>query len=182
MTSRSGESGTWPRNSSVVVTSASEMDDVGRARLEAMYREVGPDLWRAIFAYSGGLRDVTDDVVAESFARAAPRIGTIRNMSAWLYKTCFRLAAAELRRRRAQTLDVQLDVGDAGGNEGVSEVLLMARCLTPRQRAALVLCGIFGYTAREAGHRAGMSEVAVRVHLHAARRRLRSELGGENGE
>jgi Tol biopolymer transport system component len=36
----------------------------------ALLREVGPQLWRAIFAYSGGRREVADDAVGEAFARA----------------------------------------------------------------------------------------------------------------
>ena len=35
-----------------------------------LYREIGPHLWRAILAYTGGRRDVADDAVGEAFVRA----------------------------------------------------------------------------------------------------------------
>ena len=52
---------------------------------ERLFREVGPILWRTIYAYSGGRRAVADDAVAETFARALERRNTIRNPVPWLY-------------------------------------------------------------------------------------------------
>ena len=69
----------------------------------ALYRAVGPALWQAIYAYSGGQRDLADDAVAEAFARAIQYDRGIRRPSSWLYRTAFRIAAAEIRRRRLQT-------------------------------------------------------------------------------
>jgi DNA-directed RNA polymerase specialized sigma24 family protein len=40
-----------------------------RHDVEAIYRESAPALARAIYAYSGGRRHVTEDAVAEAFAR-----------------------------------------------------------------------------------------------------------------
>jgi DNA-directed RNA polymerase specialized sigma24 family protein len=41
-----------------------------RHDFERVYRDHGPGLFRAIFAYTGGRRDIADEVVAEAFARA----------------------------------------------------------------------------------------------------------------
>jgi DNA-directed RNA polymerase specialized sigma24 family protein len=65
---------------------------------EALYSEVGPRLWRAILAFTGGRRDLTDDVVAEAFARTIEAGGSVRHHDAYLYRIAFRLAAQELRR------------------------------------------------------------------------------------
>lgn len=37
--------------------------------IEEVFREVSPTLWRALYAYSGGRREIADDAVAEAFAR-----------------------------------------------------------------------------------------------------------------
>jgi DNA-directed RNA polymerase specialized sigma24 family protein len=65
---------------------------------DAIWRDIGPTLWRAVLAYSGGRRDVADDAVAEAFARAIERDRQIREPRAYLYRVAFRIAAAELRR------------------------------------------------------------------------------------
>jgi DNA-directed RNA polymerase specialized sigma24 family protein len=83
------------------------VDDVGVMAIErqrdyaALYREVGPQLWRAILVYAGGRREVADDAVGEAFARAIESDGVIRRPFPWLYRTAFRIAAAELRREEA---------------------------------------------------------------------------------
>lgn len=69
----------------------------------ALYRVVGPALWHAIYAYAGGLREIADDAVAEAFARAIQYDRAIRRPPSWLYRTAFRIAAAELRRRSSLT-------------------------------------------------------------------------------
>ena len=61
--------------------------------LELLYRESGPQLWRAIYAFAGGRRDIADDAVAEAFARAIERVTTIREPLPWIYRTAFRIAA-----------------------------------------------------------------------------------------
>jgi DNA-directed RNA polymerase specialized sigma24 family protein len=54
--------------------------------LEAVYREQGPTLWRSLFAYTGGRRDIADDAVAEAFARAIAHASVIRDPVPWLYR------------------------------------------------------------------------------------------------
>jgi DNA-directed RNA polymerase specialized sigma24 family protein len=56
----------------------------------------------------------------------------------------------------------------------------MLRDLSPMQRGAFVLREVFGYDSSETASLLGSSEVAVRVHLHAARRRLRTFLDAES--
>jgi RNA polymerase sigma-70 factor (ECF subfamily) len=61
-------------------------------------------------------------------------------------------------------------------DEPAHELIELLRMLSPNQRGALVLRDLYGYPSAEAGRILGISEVAVRVHLHAARRRLRGLL------
>jgi hypothetical protein len=36
---------------------------------DRVYREAGPSLWRALYAFSGGRRDIAEEALAEGFAR-----------------------------------------------------------------------------------------------------------------
>ena len=72
------------------------------ANLERLFRDVASDLWRAVFAFAAGRPAVADDAVAEAFARALERPDGIRDPTAWLYRTAFRIAAAELKRDRGE--------------------------------------------------------------------------------
>lgn len=144
-----------------------------------LYQEVGPALWRAIYAYSGGLRDVADDAVSEAFARAIQHDGTIRRPRSWLYRTAFRITAAEVRRRNRQT-----ELGELSYEQptGVEEVLVALRKLSPNQRGAVYLHYVGDLPIREIASLLGISITAVKVHLHWGRKRLREILGAEKEE
>lgn len=141
----------------------------------ALYREVGPQLWRAIFAYSGGRREVADDAVGEAFARAIESDGHIRRPFPWLYRTAFRIAAAELRRESGPV--------EAGGvyfeDSGMADLLRAMKRLSPSQRAAVFLHYQADLPVREVARLMGTSAAAVKVHLHRGRNQLRELLGTE---
>jgi RNA polymerase sigma-70 factor (ECF subfamily) len=148
------------------------LDQAGRERLERVYREHGPYLWRAIYASSGGRRDVADEAVAEAFAQAGRGLGRIRELRPWLYRAAFRIAAGELKRRPPGP-PAEEGPTDEGG---MTELMELARRLSPAQRRAIVLRDVLGFSSRESATLMGTTEVAVRVHLHRARTRLRSML------
>lgn len=141
-----------------------------------LYQAVGPALWRAIYAYSGGQRDVADDAVAEAFARAIQHDSTIRRPQSWLYRTAFRIAAAEVRRRKSQA-----EIGEYAYEQpqDVAEILRALGKLSPSQRAAVYLHYQADLPMREVARLMGTSVAAVKVHLHRGRRRLRGLLGTE---
>lgn len=141
----------------------------------ALYREIGPQLWRAILVYAGGRRDVADDAVGEAFVRAMESDGAIRKPFPWLYRTAFRIAAAELRRA-----DIPLPLNDVGYDDVATADLMQAlRRLTPSQRAAVYLHYQADLPVREVARLMGSSSAAVKVHLHRGRNRLRQILGAE---
>lgn len=39
-----------------------------REDIERVFRENGPDIWRAVYVYAGKRREIADDAVAEAFA------------------------------------------------------------------------------------------------------------------
>jgi RNA polymerase sigma-70 factor (ECF subfamily) len=147
-----------------------------RHDFERVYREHGAGLFRAIYAYTGGRRDIADEVVAESFARAIAHDADIRDPVPYLFRTAFRLAAKELRaerRRPAAERELPADPPEVAG------LLAALRRLSPNQRAAIVLRFEADLPVEEVARRMGIAAVTVRVHIHRGRVRLRELLGAE---
>jgi RNA polymerase sigma-70 factor (ECF subfamily) len=103
---------------------------------DAIWRNSGPVLWRAVYVYVGGRRDLADDAVAEAFARAMARPNEIRNIVGYLYRLAFQAATVDLRRlddlREPPEIPTPAD-------EGELEVMQALRQLSPSQRAAIYL-------------------------------------------
>jgi len=144
-----------------------------------LYRTVGPALWRAIYAYSGGQRGIADDAVAEAFARAIQHDAQIRQPHSWLYRTAFRIAAAELRRGRRHTEFEERAYEEPGE---AAEVMAALRKLRPTQRAAVYLHYRADLPIREVARLMGTSVAVVKVHLHRGRKHLRELLGTEEAD
>ncbi|HEY7401207.1 MAG TPA: sigma-70 family RNA polymerase sigma factor [Actinomycetota bacterium] len=140
---------------------------------ERLFREDGPGVWRTIYAFTGGRRDLADEVIAEAFARAIARGPAIRDPIPWLYRTAFRLAAEELRRERRATSSAVEGIVDP---PEVGELMAALRQLSPNQRAAVVLHYEADLPVEEVAKRMGTAASTVRVHLHRARKRLRELL------
>src|ERR1051325_3050943 len=134
------------------------MPGVARVRgehdFERIWREDGSGLWRTIYAFTGGRRDIADDSVAEAFARAIAHAPGIRDPVAWLYRTAFRIAAEELRpdRRRGEQRDEGVDPPEIG------ELMTALRELSPNQRAALVLRFEADLSIEEVARRMGIAQ------------------------
>lgn len=135
---------------------------------DAIWREAGPAIWRAVYAYAGGRRDVADDAVAEAFARAMAHADTVREPVPYLYRVAFRVAAQDMR-RMAQ--DSKLQDRLVTDPEGSVELLALAK-LTPFQRAAIYLHYPADLPVREVARIMDTSSAAVKVHLYRGRRRL----------
>jgi len=164
-------------------TGGEELDQQSRDVLEDAYREFAPDLWRAVCVYAGGVREVADEAVAEAFAEAGGEIGRIRDLKRWLYAVAFRIARKELKARRGWTqlgdsvAVTARSTGPGPDADQVVDLMRELRRLTPNQRGVLILRDAYGYSSAEAARMLRISEIAVRVHLHAARHRLRARLG-----
>jgi len=134
-------------------------------------------LWRAVAVWSGST-DVADEALAETFAQLVRRGEEVVAPAAWAWRTAFRLAAAELQRRRAEVHfdDVAQVSLSAGQPELVVDLMRALQRLSDQQRACVVLCDLLGYSAEEAGPLLHTSAATVRVQRMRARRRLRSLL------
>jgi RNA polymerase sigma-70 factor, ECF subfamily len=148
------------------------------SEFEKLYRDSGPALWRAIYGFAGGRRQVAEDAVAEAFARAIEHADEIRSPLPWLYRTAFRLASRELQRERRRPPMLPEPVPGIDPAE-VQDVLRALEGLSPNQRASVLLHDEEGFTGPEVGRLLGISAATVRVHLFRGRRRLRELLGSE---
>jgi RNA polymerase sigma-70 factor, ECF subfamily len=142
---------------------------------DALFRTEGQGVYRTMYAFTAGRRDIAEDATAEAFARAIAHAGTIRDPLRWIYRVAFRVAADELKRDRAAR---------PAGEEVVSPPELTGlmdalRQLSPNQRAAIVLHHVVDLDVHEVAQRMGVATPTVRVHLHRARGRLRELLGDE---
>jgi DNA-directed RNA polymerase specialized sigma24 family protein len=117
---------------------------------------------------------VADEAVAEAFAQAGRRVEAIRDLRPWLFRAAFRIAAGDLRRAQGSMRHVASEV--VASSDGTTELIELAKRLSNAQRRAFVLRDVLGFSTRETAALTGSSEVATRVHLHAARRRLRELL------
>ena len=145
--------------------------------IESAYRDYGTQLWRGVYAYSGGRADIADEAVAEAFARALEGTERIRSLLPWLYRVAFRQAAE--RRRREGNLDPLEDVSEADDTSGDSTnpALDALALLSPQQRAAVFLFYYADFSITEIADATGSSRIAVRVQLHRAREALRRRYG-----
>lgn len=108
------------------------------AQIDRAFREYSPALWRAIYVYTGGCRDLAEEAVAEAFTRAVRQWATIEDPRSWLYRVSFRIAGAELKRERREAPQQTLRLGVSDPEE-VRAVLDALTALPPKQRAAVVL-------------------------------------------
>jgi RNA polymerase sigma-70 factor, ECF subfamily len=146
-------------------------------RLERLFKETGPVLWRSVYAFTGGRRDITEEAVSEAFARTTANIETIRDPAAWIFRTAHRLAIKEMRRERRRPPTVQQST--EVDRPETHELMAALRQLSPRQRVAVVLHYQADLPVAEIARLLAMSPATVRVHLFRGRKRLRQLLGTE---
>jgi RNA polymerase sigma-70 factor (ECF subfamily) len=146
------------------------VDDQG-SRVDATYREQADRLWRALVGFTGD-RELASDAVAEAFTRALRYEAEIRDLTSWVWRVAFRLAAAELRRPSPPEPDAK--EADLDGN--LPDLVRALRELPPKQRLAIVLHDYADRPTREVAAALGVSTATVRVHLSQGRRKLRGLL------
>lgn len=136
-----------------------------------------------------------EDVCQEAFLTALERLEECRDpkrFAAWLMRIV-RNRALNFRQSRSLREGVPLEEtaeragGDDPGREAerseLRERLLAALAGLPEsQREVVLLHDLEGWRHREIAELLGTSEGAVRVRLHEARRRLRTELAGAPGD
>jgi RNA polymerase sigma-70 factor (ECF subfamily) len=145
--------------------------------IEQAFRDYGTQLWRGVYAFSGGRADIADEAVAEAFARALEGTGRIRSPLPWLYRVAFRQAAKRLRdERREGVLSDGLET-DSDDDPSPNSSLEALALLSAHQRAVVFLFYYADLSIADIASATGSSRVAVRVQLHRAREALRRRYG-----
>jgi RNA polymerase sigma-70 factor, ECF subfamily len=145
-----------------------------RERFEMLYREFAPVVLG--YCLRRAPRDVAEDVAAETFTVAWRRAGAVpREALPWLLGVARNLLRSHYR-GDARQRDLRDRLAAAGEPVAASReaagVLEALRTLPERDREALMLAAWDGLRAREAAAVLGCSEVAFRLRLHRARKRL----------
>lgn len=142
--------------------------------IEAVYRQEAGRLWRALYAFTADA-EIASDAVAESFAQAIRRGGAIHDPAAWVWRSGFRIAAGELK-RRSRNIDLVPD-GSYVDPEVDTELLAALAQLPDGQRATVILHYYADASVRDISRRTGASQVSVRASLSRGRKRLKELLG-----
>ena len=163
---------------------------VGKAKgsvseFDAMFREHYPRLVRSLSVAGDGAADA----VQEAFVQALLRwrtIGRYDDPVGWVRHVALRRMLNEHRSRRRRDAAVErlwvhqrdsraeiADVRDAPDEQLIALIVALPR----RQRIAVALRYYDDLPVAEVAEAMGISEGAVRYHLHEARRRLRAVLG-----
>lgn len=162
-----------------------------RAELEKCYVRCARDVNRHVFFLTRGDRELTEDVVQETFQVVAGNWAQLRacddaRQMAWLCRAATNIAIDCFRRNetaRRKQLEVHhyyqrpaADTFDAALTEAALEHCwkVIGR-MPPQQHLVAVLRWRCGYKNREISNLLGVAEGTVSAHIAAARRALRSE-------
>jgi RNA polymerase sigma-70 factor, ECF subfamily len=136
-----------------------------------------------------GDRHEAEDVAQEAYLRVHRALRTFRGDSSfltWLYRIVANTAMSQLRRRGRfgdlqDDADTVLRLADAPSGEtdlDTDELRRAMESLPDAQRFVVVMKDAYGFSCQEIGEQMGLSEGAVKVRLHRARRRLKEALYG----
>jgi RNA polymerase sigma-70 factor, ECF subfamily len=158
--------------------------------VRATYRQAYTQALRLV-----GDRQEAEDVTQEAYLRVYRGLAGFRGdarFETWFYRIVANAAINHLQRRgrfgevlaepeeeRAETVPARPATEAVLDREALSAALAT---LPPVMRAMVVLKDVYGLPAREIAEEFGLSEGAVKVRLHRARRRLKAQLFGEEAE
>lgn len=152
---------------------------------EAFFDAHHEDLFRALWLATRN-RHEAEELSQDAFLKLYERwdrVSGYDNPAGYLYRTA--MNALRSRRRRAAVAlrkavhQLPPDDGLAAVEEREAVVRVLAP-LSPRQRAAIVLTDLLGFTSEEAGDALGIKAVSVRVLAARAREALRKEMSSDD--
>jgi RNA polymerase sigma-70 factor, ECF subfamily len=140
---------------------------------EEWYRRGRPRLIAALAVASGEL-DVAVDAVDEAMVRALQRwdrVQTMESPDGWVYRVGLNLVRRKMRRRGLERrLLIRAKAVDPPGLR--TEVWEAVRALPPRQREAVALRYLLGFSEAEVARQMQVAEGTASATLAAARTRL----------
>ncbi len=157
------------------------------ADFESFFREEHEGLFRALWLVTRN-RHEAEEIAQEAFLKVWERwsrVSRVPDPTGYLYRTAMNVFRSRLRRAavavrksvRAMPPDDQLAMV-----EGRDAAVRAMASLTPRQRAAVVLTDVLGFTSEESAAALGVKAVTVRVLASRGREALRKAMGEDDGE
>jgi RNA polymerase sigma-70 factor (ECF subfamily) len=156
--------------------------------VERTHRQVFTLAYRLV-----GDRHEAEDVTQEAYLRVHRSLRTFRGESSfrtWLYRIVANTGLSHLRRRGrfgdlADDPDLVVRRSEPAPEGDVVDRDELRRALAElpdAQRVVVVMKDAYGFSCREIAEEMAISEGAVKVRLHRARKRLKALLYGEGGE
>ena len=153
---------------------------------EAFFEAEARTLFRRLCTITGNAAEA-EEVMQDAFLNLFERwdrMDEVGDPRAYLYRTAFN-AWKRRSRRASRALRVALSPGSHHDDvDAVDTRTVVAEALarlTPRQRAAMVLTELIGFSSEEAGEILGIRPVTARVLTSQARAAMREYLGERDG-
>jgi RNA polymerase sigma-70 factor (ECF subfamily) len=163
-----------------IVVSDVALDEVAVLRtFEVFYQAEARTLFRRLWLVTGN-RAEAEELMQDAFLKIWERwerVGAMDDPVGYLYRTSMNLFR---KRYRRATLAVRRTVGLAPANDDFSDaddryvVRHVLAALPPRQRAALVLTEMLGFTSKEAGEALGVTDATIRSLTRHGRQAFRT--------
>jgi RNA polymerase sigma-70 factor (ECF subfamily) len=134
-----------------------------------------------------GNRQEAEEVMQDAFLKLFERWERVRGMddpTGYLYRTAFNVFKKRSRRTALalrRTLGSAENVDEFAASDARSVVAGALSALTPRQRAAIVLTELLGYTSEAAGEVLGVRPVTIRVLASQGRATMKRTLEPRDG-
>jgi len=168
-----------------------------QAAFEELVGRIGPDLYKMIFAQMRD-HDDTDEILQECLIRLYKHLPSLREVAkfpGWVSRMIINQCHSHrLKRSRTamESTDDMVEIQDRevmwqnaqSGNprrdlmrkEVMADINRAIRELPPRQRSAIVLFEVEGYSIRQVAAAMECSEGAVKFNIHQARKKLKQSL------
>ena len=149
----------------------------------ALYRRYTPAVYQFVLRLVGGNEQEAEDVVQETWMRAARGLEGFRWQSAlksWLMGIALNRVRELARRKKRSFVEVEAgwEIPAAASDPGERIDLNRAlELLPPGFRTVLVLHDVEGFTHQEIGSRLGITDGTSKSQLHGARKAMRRLLG-----
>jgi RNA polymerase sigma-70 factor (ECF subfamily) len=162
-------------------------DDAGSTAVpesfDAFFERKHGDLFGAIYLMTRD-RHEAEDLMQEAFLKVWERwdrVSVLDDPTGYLYRTAMNAFRMRYRRSAMAARRLLQFVAPHGRDpldqiEDRDEMDRVLTSLTPRQRAAVVLTELLGYSREDAGRTLGVKPVTIRVLVSQARKAVRGEL------
>ena len=142
-------------------------------------------LFRVLCVVTGS-RQEAEDISQDAFARVWerwPTVSAMENPAGYLHRTAMNVFRSRYRRtllaaRRTISARTEEDAYEAVDDRQVA--LQVLRSMAPRQRAAIILTEVLGYSAEEAASMLGVRPTTVRALHFQARSTLKKAREGSD--